>query len=337
MRKLAIRMAALMLLVAVSLDAFSFSLIRSNKRVNNQTLFDQGWTFALGDHPEAAAPDFDDKTWRKLDLPHDWSIEGTTAANEPAGNDGGYFPTGIGWYRKSFTLDKIDRIRDRFGLYFEGVYMNSEVYVNGHLVGKYPYGYSSFHYDITPYINKEGRNTVAVRVDNSGQKNCRWYSGSGIYRHVWLTSVNSVHIAHQGVFITTPEVSEDKAVVRIATTLKNETDKACQATLKFGYSEAGIELPFILVTQADMNEGVHNLTQTIELPAQSTREVIMEGIIRKEAGTYRLWSPEDPYLYDAILTLTVDNRQMDRVKETFGIRKVEYSAEKGLLLNGKPI
>ena len=138
MRKLAIRMAALMLLVAVSLDAFSFSLIRSDKRVNNQTLFDQGWTFALGDHPEAAAPDFDDKTWRKLDLPHDWSIERTTAANEPAGNDGGYFPTGIGWYRKTFTLDKIDRIRDRFGLYFEGVYMNSEVYVNGHLVGKYP-------------------------------------------------------------------------------------------------------------------------------------------------------------------------------------------------------
>ena len=323
MRKLAIRMAALMLLVAVSLDAFSFSLIRSDKRVNNQTLFDQGWTFALGDHPEAAAPDFDDKTWRKLDLPHDWSIEGVTAANEPAGNDGGYFPTGIGWYRKTFTLDKIDRICDRFGLYFEGVYMNSEVYVNGHLVGKYPYGYSSFHYDITPYINKKGRNTVAVRVDNSGQKNCRWYSGSGIYRHVWLTSVNSVHIAHQGVFITTPEVSEDKAVVRIATTLKNETDKACQATLKFEYSEAGIELPFILVTQADMNEGVHNLTPTIELPAQSTREVIMEGIIRKEAGTYRLWSPEDPYLYDAILTLTVDNRQMDRVNETFGIRMLE--------------
>lgn len=337
MKRFAIRMAAFMLLMAVGLSAFSFSPIRSGKRVNNQTLFDEGWTFALGDYPEAAAPDFDDKKWRKLDLPHDWSIEGVTAANEPSGNDGGYFPTGIGWYRKTFTLDKIARICDRFGLYFEGVYMNSEVYVNGHLVGKYPYGYSSFHYDITPYINKKGRNTVAVRVDNSGQKNCRWYTGSGIYRHVWLTTTNDVHIAHQGVFITTPEVSEDKAVVRIATTVKNETDKACQATLKFEYSEAGIELPFILVTQADMNEGINNLTQTIELPAQSTREVIMESIIRKEAGTYHLWSPETPYLYDAILTLTVDNRQMDRVKETFGIRKVEYSAEKGLLLNGKPI
>ena len=161
-----------MLLMAVGLNAFSFSPIRSGKRVNNQTLFDDNWTFALGDYPEAAAPDFDDKKWRKLDLPHDWSIEGVTAANEPSGNDGGYFPTGIGWYRKSFTLDKADRDK-LIGLYFEGVYMNSEVYVNGQLVGKYPYGYSSFHYDITPYINKKGQNTVAVRVDNSGQKNCR--------------------------------------------------------------------------------------------------------------------------------------------------------------------
>ena len=152
-----------MLLMAVGLSAFSFSLIRSGKRVNNQTLFDEGWTFALGDHPEAAAPDFDDKKWRKLDLPHDWSIEGVTAANEPSGNDGGYFPTGIGWYRKSFTLDKTDRDK-LIGLYFEGVYMNSEVYVNGHLVGKYPYGYSSIRKDKTPWPcawTTRGRRTAA--------------------------------------------------------------------------------------------------------------------------------------------------------------------------------
>lgn len=338
-----IRMAALALLMAVSLGAFGFSPIRSDKRVNNQTLFDQGWTFALGDHPEAAAPDFDDKAWRKLDLPHDWSIEGVTRAEEPAGNDGGYFPTGVGWYRKTFKLDKADRICDRFGLYFEGVYMNSEVYVNGHLVGKYPYGYSSFHYDITPYINKEGRNTVAVRVDNSGQKNCRWYTGSGIYRHVWLTAKNSVHIAHQGVFITTPEVSEEKAVVRIATTVKNETDKACQATLDFNLLKEGKPLAVVYKGEGYPKDngtvttmGVP-VSEEVELPAHGSKEVVMEVTLPKEFNKPKLWTPENAHLYDAVLTLTVGDRQMDRVKETFGIRKVEYSAEKGLLLNGKPI
>lgn len=326
--------AAILLLMIVGLKA-------TGKTVNNQTLFDQGWTFALGDHPDAAAPEFDDKKWRKLDLPHDWSIEGTADKNAPSGNDGGYFPTGIGWYRKTFTLDKADRNK-LIGLYFEGVYMNSEVYVNGKSVGKYPYGYSSFHYDITPYINKVGKNTVAVRVDNSAQKNCRWYSGSGIYRHVWLTATNPIHIAHQGVYITTPEVSEEKATVRIVTTVKNETDKACKATLKFSLWKEGTPHQVIYKGKHPQKEGSYITEQgpvqeEVELPARSSREVVMEVTLAKGVHIPQLWSPEHPHLYDARLALQVEEKTVDQIKEYFGIRKVEYSAEKGLLLNGKPI
>ncbi len=323
MKKLITCLIAFVLLMTSCLSAFSFSLGRFDKRVNNQTLFDQGWTFALGDHPEAATPDFDDKTWRKLDLPHDWSVEGVTRAEEPSGNDGGYFPTGIGWYRKSFKLDKADRDK-LIGLYFEGVYMNSEVYVNGRLVGKYPYGYSSFHYDITPYLNKEGRNTVAVRVDNSGQKNCRWYTGSGIYRHVWLTAKNPVHFKHWGTFITTPEVvAGDTSTVNVQTVVVNHSDSECILDVIVGIGGK----------TADEGSYGHKHGWTVRLKPNE------EKVVSKAFKVFnaKLWSPESPALHQAELTIKEGNRQADAITQTFGIRKVEYSAEKGLLLNGKPI
>lgn len=323
MKKLQRILAITFLLMAASLSAFSLSLERTGKRVNNQTLFDQGWTFALGDHPEAATPDFDDKAWRKLDLPHDWSIEGTVDAQAPSGNDGGYFPTGIGWYRKSFTLDKADRDK-LIGLYFEGVYMNSEVYVNGQLVGKYPYGYSSFHYDITPYINKAGRNTVAVRVDNSAQKNCRWYTGSGIYRHVWLTAKNPVHFKHWGTFITTPEVvAGDTSTVNVQTVVVNHSDRERILDVIVGIGEK----------TADDGSYGHEHGWTVRLKPNE------EKVVSKAFKVFnaKLWSPESPALHQAELTIKEGNRQADAITQTFGIRKVEYSAEKGLLLNGKPI
>ena len=323
MNKLKRVLTATFLLTVVSLSAFSLSLEKFDKRANAPTLFDEGWTFALGDHPEATAPDFDDKAWRKLDLPHDWSVEGVTRAEEPSGNDGGYFPTGIGWYRKSFKLDKADRDK-LIGLYFEGVYMNSEVYVNGQLVGKYPYGYSSFHYDITPYLNKEGRNTVAVRVDNSGQKNCRWYTGSGIYRHVWLTAKNPVHFKHWGTFITTPEVvAGDTSTVNVQTVVVNHSDS--ERILDVIVSIGG--------KTADDGSYGHEHGWTVRLKPNE------EKVVSKSFKVFnaKLWSPESPALHQAELTIRENNRQADAVTQTFGIRKVEYSAEKGLLLNGKPI
>ena len=152
---------------------------------SGKQLFNDSWRFHLGDITGAQNEVFDDGTWRELTLPHDWSIEGCFDKDAPAGNDGGYLPTGIGWYRKTFELPRAIEGR-KYQLYFEGIYMNSEVYVNGQRAGGHPYGYSSFFVDITSYV-KTGKNTVAVRVDNSQQKNCRWYTGSGIYRNVWLT------------------------------------------------------------------------------------------------------------------------------------------------------
>lgn len=177
-------------------------------------LFDYDWKFKLGDYPDASLNTYDDADWRILDLPHDWSIEGTLDPENPMGNDGGYFPAGMGWYRKSFEIPSKHKGK-KVGIYFEGVYMNSEVFINGKSVGIRPYGYSSFYYDLTPYLRYDDKNIIAVRVDNSQQKNCRWYTGTGIYRHVWLTAMNAVHIEHWGIAITTPEVSEERAVVQI--------------------------------------------------------------------------------------------------------------------------
>lgn len=158
-------------------------IVLSVSASSGKQLFNEGWRFWLGDTLIAKNETFDDASWKKLVLPHDWSIEQKFDKEAPAGNNGGYLPTGTGWYRKTFNVPK-EANGKKLQLYFEGVYMNSDVYVNGQRAGGHPYGYSSFFIDITPYV-KTGKNILAVRVDNSKQKNCRWYTGSGIYRNVW--------------------------------------------------------------------------------------------------------------------------------------------------------
>ena len=233
-----------------------------------QELFDSGWQFSG-----------DSTTWRTVNLPHDWSIEGDFDKDAPAGHDGAYLPTGKGWYKKQFNLESLKFKEQKLRLYFEGVYMNAEVYVNGQRAGEHPYGYSSFFVDITPYV-KAGQNEVEVRVDNSQQKNCRWYSGSGIYRHVWLLTTGKRYIDEWSVNVATPDI------------------------------------------------------HTVNIKA----EVVMEDGTRKpveksiHVENPRLWSPEDPYLYH-----TTIEAEGDVMPVTYGIRTIEYSAEKGLLLNGKPI
>lgn len=281
-------------------------------------LFDSGWKFRPGDFPEASSTTFNDATWRNVWLPHDWSIEYTVDPKASAGNDGGYYPAGTGWYRKVFNLFRNARNK-KTGLYFEGVYMNSQVYVNGQLAGGHPYGYSSFFVDITPYV-KEGRNIVAVRVDNSRQKNCRWYSGSGIYRHVWMITTSPVHIAHQGVFISTQNVSGGKAVVRVKTTLCNETS---------GGRKVNLDLKILDKSRTK----VANASVSAELPAGSSREVVRDITIERP----ELWDVDSPYLYSAALSVKEDGRTTDEVNQPFGVRTIAYSAEKGFLLNGRKI
>ena len=160
--------------------------------------FDNGWRFVLADSAQMSKTDYHDTHWRALNLPHDWAVEGDFLCSNPSGAGGGALPGGIGWYRKTFNLQK--KQGERYFIEFDGVYMNARVYINGKEVGYRPYGYSSFDYDITPYLIA-GRNVVAVRVDNSDQPNSRWYSGCGIYRHVWFTKTADVHVKHWGVHV----------------------------------------------------------------------------------------------------------------------------------------
>ncbi|MBQ4295233.1 MAG: beta galactosidase jelly roll domain-containing protein, partial [Prevotella sp.] len=159
-------------------------LCAATSSARERQCFDDNWLFILADSVQMATPEYDDNSWRHLDLPHDWAIEGDFLPSNPSGASGGALPGGVGWYRKHFTVGN----EDKYFIEFDGVYMNAAVYLNGHLLGQRPYGYSSFEYDLTPYLNRGGDNVMAVRVDNSDQPNSRWYSGCGVYRHVWLTS-----------------------------------------------------------------------------------------------------------------------------------------------------
>ena len=183
--------------------------------------FDFDWRFHKGDVSDAKNPDFQDKTWRKLQLPHDWSIEGPFDKDIKNGRRCAFLPGGIGWYRKNFTVPQ-ELEGKKISIQFDGIYFQSDVYLNGHHIGFQPYGYVSFAYDLTPYLNYEGDNVLAVRVDHSNSPTSRWYSGSGIYRHVWLIVTDPLHIAHWGTYITTPKITSQMATVNVQTKSKSE-------------------------------------------------------------------------------------------------------------------
>ena len=306
--------------IAILLIVTYFPLKAQHELSNERKqLFDFNWKFYLGDEPDASQKEFKDNEWRAIDLPHDWSIEGQVCPDNPAGNDGGYFPTGIGWYRKSFMAPK-DWTNKKISIYFEGVYMNSEVFINGKSLGVYPYGYSSFDYDLTNYIKPGEENLIAVRVDNAQQKNCRWYSGSGIYRHVWLQVKETVNIDHWGVFVTTPEVSNKKANVNIQTLVKNETS-ASQKVL----------ISTIIYNTKGQKKGTKQTS--IELSANSSKE--LNQVIAVKAPD--LWSPEHPNMYQAQVSIEKEGEILDQTNKNFGIRTIKFTTDNGFELNGKKV
>ena len=288
----------------------------SNER---KQLFDYDWKFFLGDIVAAKSKDFNDKTWRKLDLPHDWGIEGKVNPKNPTGGGGGYFPAGTGWYRKTFKAP-IEWKGKKVSIYFEGVYMNSEVFINGKSLGVYPYGYSSFTYDLSPYLEFGNENVIAVKVDNSQQMNSRWYSGSGIYRHVWMTVTDLVHVANWGVAITTPEVSSKKSTVQIRTLVQNE-----------------IGSPQSIIVKTQIQNGnsksIANGQVKVQLPAHSEKEVTQ--VIK--VSNPRLWTPDAPNLYTARVQLVTGNKVIDNTKNDFGIRSIDFTSASGFLLIGKTV
>jgi beta-galactosidase len=308
-----------LIIVSLLLVNGIFCNAQNNNGFDRKQLFDHDWKFFLGDAVEAKANNFNDESWRKLDLPHDWSIEGKVHPKNPTGGGGGYFPAGIGWYRKTFHVP--DELKaKKTTIYFEGVYMNSEVFINGKSLGVYPYGYSSFSYDLTPYLNFGRKNVIAVRVDNSQQMNSRWYSGSGIYRHVWMLVTDPVHVAHWGVAVSTPVVSSNKATVLIKTKVKNETSSAQHVVVKT-----------ILWNKSSKTVG--NGQVKIELAANSEKE-ITQNI---QVSTPMLWTPETPHLYQARVQVIKNKKVLDDTKTDFGIRSIKFTAEQGFQLNGKTV
>lgn len=267
-------------------------------------LFDEGWLFLLGDEPEMAQPGYDDSRWRRLSLPHDWAIEGDFSATNPSGAGGGALPGGVGWYRKHFRLPATEGER-RYYLAFDGVYMNSTVYVNGHEVGSRPYGYSSFEYDLTPYVRPDSDNVVAVRVDNSDQPNSRWYSGCGIYRHVWLTVTNPLHIARWGVHV----VTDVGGTVDVELAVSGDADG--QHRPVFRHTLLAPDGRTVAVTSAK------SLRQTLRV-SHPLR-----------------WSVDSPHLYTLKSEVLVDGEVVDAVTTRTGFREFRFDAATGFWLNGR--
>ena len=282
--------------------------------------FNFDWRFQLGDYPEAVKNEFDASQWRTLNLPHDWSIEGAYSEEHPAKPEGGALPTGMGWYRKTFLLPESYKNKS-IAVEFDGVYRNSEVWINGHYLGKRPYGYISFSYDLSTFLNfGDKQNHIAVKVDNSEQPNSRWYTGSGIYRNVRLVIAEKLHVAHWGTFVTTPEVSKAKATVNFDVMLQNNTD--AKKTVKLVSSIINAE-----------NVEVTKMTSEATIEKNNTKTVNQSCDLLNPV----LWDTKNPYLYKVVTKVYEDSKLIDNYETPLGIRYFNFDAEKGFSLNGEPM
>lgn len=276
---------------------------------------DADWRFSKGDFATVAMPAFDDSGWRKVNVPHDWSIEGPFGAEYGSGN--GYAPGGIGWYRRHFRLDPVHKDK-AVAIEFDGVYDHAEIWMNGHFVGGRPYGYSTFQCDLTSLLKfGDDEDVVAVRVDHSRFADSRWYTGSGIYRHVRLRIADRLHIAHWGTFVTTPEVKADSAVVRIETGIENAYDQA-----------KAFSLQLEIIGPDGRVVGTATTTGTAEAGASQT---LVQQITLPNP---QLWSPDSPVLYTVKSRLSTGTAVADETATPFGIRTLRFDPDKGFFLNG---
>lgn len=265
--------------------------------------FDKDWLFVLADSAGMQKSEYSDGHWRRLNLPHDWAIEGDFSPSNPSGASGGALPGGIGWYRKHFSLSP-DEKYDRFTITFDGVYMNSTVYINGHKLGTRPYGYSTFEYDLTPYIYKKGDNVIAVKVDNSDQPNSRWYSGCGIYRHVWLTKTQKkAYIPQWGQYV--------------ATTPKGDVK------VKVDFHASGSRM------KLSIRNTIYDAAGKVVARSQGTQSQQLK--VRKP----HLWSIGKGYLYTVKSELVVNGKVVDTATTQTAFRDVRFDARKGFFLNGE--
>ena len=303
--------------VVSSDSVYSASPLHGNRKIMN---FDKDWKFKLGEVNNAQDPHLYDGPWRTLDLPHDWSIEGSFSKDHPASPGGGALPGGIGWYRKTFTL--LTSTKDKFVfIEFDGVYRNCEVWINGQYLGKRPYGYSSFRYELTPFLKYGNEsNVLAVKVDNSQQPNSRWYSGSGIYRNVWLVTTEKIHVTHWGTYVTTPKVTAQSANVTVQTKIRNTTAESQKLTLR-------------TIILGNTGTPVSSVQTKNLAPKNDFCEFTQHLIVAKP----KLWSIETPYLYTVVTSIEIEGKVLDKYETPFGIRSFAFDTAKGFLLNGKHV
>jgi beta-galactosidase len=319
----------LICLSSIADKAEKMNELKVNKDDRTLILFDSSWKFKIGDIQDAQKGDFNDLSWRSINLPHDWSIEDLPGTDSPVDSNAvggagtGYTVGGTGWYRKTFYVGN-DINGKCIRIQFDGIYMNADIWLNGTLLGTHPYGYTSFSYDITSNLSPGKLNTLAVRVRNEG-RNTRWYSGSGIYRHVWITATDKLHVENWGTDITTPDVTAKSAKVNVKTNILNESEN---------------EITAILITRLLKKDGTEVAMQesTQKIPGRSGSEFAHDLNITNPL----LWSVEIPSLYTAVNEVYMINgrkrsKMIDHTECNFGIRSISVSAEKGFLLNGKPV
>lgn len=276
--------------------------------------FNDDWCFILADDSTAMKPGYDDSRWRQLTLPHDWSVE--SAPSQELASCTGYLPGGIGWYRKTF---RVDDDAARYYIYFEGVYNRSDVYLNGHLLGHRPNGYVSFMYDLTPYLNREGDNVIAVRVDHSRYADSRWYTGSGIYRDVYLIAAPDVHLSQWGVAYRAVKLTDRSATIEVDVAVDNHTAQSQQVQAR--------------ITMLDAEgKQVASAVKNATVAANSTN--CQQPTVNCQLRNPHRWNLDDPYLYTLRVELLSGGQVIDKTEVRAGLRTLEFSADKGFALNG---
>jgi beta-galactosidase len=278
--------------------------------------FDFDWKFIKADSSAFAAPHYNDDAWHIVQLPHDWNI--SESFNINIGGHAAYLPDGIGWYRKSFSLPASAKNKN-IAILFDGIFMQSDVYINGHHLGFRPYGFCSIEYDLTPYLNFSGNNTIAVRVNTTGDRP-RWYAGAGIYRHTWLISANPIHVATYGTYITTPVVATSKAEVNIVTSLVNNTPTPQQISLSQRILDS-------------FGREINKTTQKISLAPADTTNISQQLAIANP----QLWDIDSPSLYQMETTIKADGKVIDKYISSFGVRTFRFDPNTGFWLNGKHV
>ena len=277
--------------------------------------FNENWRFVLADDSSAIHPDYDDSRWRELDLPHDWSIE--SAPSQALASCTGYLPGGIGWYRKTF------RISDesvRYYIYFEGVYNRSDVYINGHHLGHRPNGYVSFLYDLTPYLDEKGDNVIAVRVDHSRYADSRWYTGSGIYRDVYLVAAPEMHLSQWGVAYRATKLTDRSATIEVDVAVDNHTAEAQKLQAR--------------ITMLDA-EGKQVISAAKSVVVDECCNNFQFPVLNLQLKSPHRWNLDAPYLYTLRVELLASGKVIDQTEVRAGLRTLEFSADKGFALNGK--